>query len=620
MSETDTHGPDLIHRLSKYIASLAVIGISIHLVLRFGLTLPAQYHNIPLLVVLLLGGTPLVVDLFLKLLRWEVGSDLLAGISIVVSLFLDEYLAGSLVVLMLSGGEALESYAMVRASSVLEALAKRMPSIAHRRLDSRLEDISLEDIKIGDQIVILPHEVSPVDGIVLEGRGSMDEAYLTGEPFRIPKTPGCEVVSGAINGDAVLTIEASKLAKDSRYAKIMQVMDASKQRRPYIRRLGDSLGAWYTPLAVCIATLAWYFSGDASRFLGVLVVATPCPLLIAIPVAIIGSISLAAKRSIIIKDPAILEQLSKCRTIIFDKTGTLTYGEPTVAEVVPAPGFEASEVVRLAAALEQYSKHPLAAPVLAAAKEQHLITPEATAVHELPGQGLKGLVGQDQIAITGRSKLSQQLQAQLPAQSSGLECVILKNNSFAGLLRFHDVPRREGESFIGHLGEHHGLDRVMLLSGDRESEVRYLAEQVGIKEVFANKTPEEKVTIVREETRKRPTVFVGDGINDAPALLAATVGIAFGPKSDITSESAGAVVLDPSLRRIDELFHIGSHFRRIALQSAVGGMVLSIVGMILASVGLLPPVSGALTQEIIDLYAVVNSLRAASAPKPLSHV
>lgn len=620
MTDSSHHGPDLIHRLSKYIASLAVLGIIAHLVLRYGLNYPAQYHHVPLLVVLIFGGTPLVVDLLMKLLRWEVGSDLLAGISIVVSLFLDEYLAGSLVVLMLSGGEALESYAMVRASAVLEALAKRMPSIAHRRIDSKLEDISLENIRIGDHIVILPHEVSPVDGTVLEGRGSMDEAYLTGEPFRIPKTPGCDVVSGAINGDAVLTIEATKLAKDSRYAKIMEVMDASKQQRPYLRRLGDSLGAWYTPLAVLIALIAWYFSGEASRFLAVLVVATPCPLLIAIPVAIIGSISLAAKRSIIIKDPAILEQLSKCRTIIFDKTGTLTYGEPTVSDVFPAPGFDANEVVRLTAALEQYSKHPLAQPVLAAAKERHLITPEACSVRELPGQGLQGLVGSDQIAITGRSKLSSQLQAQLPPPGSGLECVVLKNGTLAGVLRFHDVPRQEGETFINHLGHHHGLTKVMLLSGDRESEVRYLAEQVGITEIHANKTPEQKVDIVRAETAKQATVFVGDGINDAPALLAATVGIAFGPKSDITSESAGAVVLDPSLRRIDELLHIGSHFRRVALQSAIGGMLLSIAGMILASFGMLPPVSGAITQEIIDLYAVVNSLRAASAPKPLSHV
>ena len=266
-------------------------------------------------------------ELLVKLLRREFGSDLLAGISIVTSVILGEYLAGVLVVLMLSGGEALEGYAVRSASSVLRALAKRMPAVAHRRRDSVTEDVPLSAIAVGDTVVVYPHEICPVDGVVVEGHGVMDESYLTGEPYMMSKTTGAPVFSGAINGESVLTIRAEKLPVDSRYAKIMQVMQSAEQHRPRIRRLADQLGAWYTPVAVGLAVAAWAWSGEAVRFLAVLVVATPCPLLIAIPVAIIGSISLAAKRGIIIKDPVALETVGQCRTLIFDKTGTLTYGE-----------------------------------------------------------------------------------------------------------------------------------------------------------------------------------------------------------------------------------------------------------------------------------------------------
>lgn len=283
------------------IALLAMVAIFSHVFLRFGLHLETAVMgwravDLPLLVALALGGVPLVFGLLLKLSRAEFGSDLLAGISIVTSVLLGEYLAGTLVVLMLSGGQTLEAYAIRSASSALDALAKRMPSVAHRKQNGTVEDASLDDIAVGDLLLILPHEICPIDGTVTEGRGVMDESYLTGEPYMMSKTPGSMVLSGAINGDSSLTVRADKLAVDSRYAKIMKVMESSQQNRPHIRRLGDQLGAFYTPLAVAIGIVAWIASGDPVRFLSVMVVATPCPLLIAIPVAIIGSISLAAKR------------------------------------------------------------------------------------------------------------------------------------------------------------------------------------------------------------------------------------------------------------------------------------------------------------------------------------
>jgi heavy metal translocating P-type ATPase len=408
---------------------------------------------------------------------------------------------------------------------------------------------------------------------------------------------------------------------DSRYAKIMEVMRASEQRRPRLRRLGDQLGAWYTPLAVAVALLAWAASGQAARFLAVLVVATPCPLLIAIPVAIIGSVSLAARRGIIIKDPAVLEKLDTCRTAIFDKTGTLTHGQPQLTEVLPGPGFERGEVLTLVAGLERYSKHPLAGAVLAAARQAAWALPDAAEVSEPPGEGLRGTVSGRAVHVTSRRKFAAMHPGRggaLPPAAGGLECVVLVDGRYAATFRFRDRPRAEGPSFVRHLRPRHRFERVLLVSGDRESEVRYLAEQVGIEEVYAGQTPEQKLEIVRRETARANTVFLGDGINDAPALTAATVGVAFGQNSDITSEAAGAVILDASLAKVDELLHIGRRLRSVALQSAVGGMALSLAGMALAAAGYLPPVAGAVAQELIDVLAVVNALRVAVPPKSLT--
>lgn len=588
-----------------------------------GLTLA----QIPLVAALVLGGIPLVWDLLTKLVAGTFGSDLLAGISIVTSVLLGEYVAGVLVVLMLSGGAALESRAVSRAGDVLAALARRMPSLAHRKTPVGITDVPLASVAIGDVLMVLPHEICPVDGTVVSGRGSMDEAYLTGEPYRMAKAPGSAVLSGAINGEAALEIRTEKVVGDSRYAKIMEVLRTSEERRPRLRRLADALGGFYTPLAVAIAAAAWYASGSATRFLAVLVVATPCPLLIAIPVAIIGAVSLAAKRGIVIRDPAILERLDTCRTAIFDKTGTLTYGTPRLTAVLPLGAIADGDALTLAASLEAYSKHPLAAAITEAAAERGLRLLPVEQLAEKPGQGLTGRVERagggapHDVAITSRQKLAAAdpaAAAALPAAAGGLECVVLVDGAAAAVLRFRDAPRADGKSFVSHLGPAHRLDRVMLVSGDRESEVRWLADTVGITEVHAGIQPEGKLAIVEEAARQAPVVFVGDGINDAPALAAATVGVAMGAASDVTSEAAGAVIMDCSLERVDELFHIAARMRSIALQSAVGGMAASICGMALAAAGVLPPAAGALFQEAIDVAAVLNALRVSWRPGTLS--
>jgi P-type E1-E2 ATPase len=387
-------------------------------------------------------------------------------------------------------------------------------------------------------------------------------------------------------------------------------MEETQARRPKLRRLGDMLGAWYTPLAVAIALLSWLASGESHRFLAVLVIATPCPLLLAIPVAIIGAISLSARRSIIIKNQAILEQVGNCTTLIFDKTGTLTYGRPALTEVLCAAGVEESDVLRAAASLERYSKHPLARAILDAASRRNLPLDPVMKVSESPGEGLLGTVGGHQVWITGRKKVAD-LAAPLPEVAAGLECIFFRDGEYAATFRFRDVPRAGGRSFVNHLGPRHRVNRVLLVSGDRESEARYLADLMGIREIHFAKSPEEKVLIVRQETASAKTLFVGDGINDAPAMQAATVGVAFGMSSDITAEAADAVILDASLEKVDELLHIGRRMRSIALLSAVGGMGLSVIGMIAAAFGYLPPIGGAIAQEIIDLAAVLNAVRSA---------
>ena len=613
----------LVKHRNIVIAIGATVGIATALLLKLTMPSGSEWPSHALRGVILLGGVPLIAELAANLFHGVFGSDLLAGISIAVSWMLGENLAGAIVVLMLSGGQALESFAVRQASDVLRALAKRMPAQARRQTEQGPVSISISDIRIGDLLVVAPHEVCPVDGIVREGHGSMDEAYLTGEPFEISKSVGSEVISGALNGGTTLVIEATKPAIDSRYARISEVMREASQQKPQMRRLADQLGAWYTPLALVVAGLAWAFTADPRRFLSVLVTATPCPLLIAIPVAMIGAISLAARRGIIVRDPAVLENIGQCRTLLFDKTGTLTYGQPMLVQQVPLGEWSSRKVLQLAASIEQYSRHPLAQPILDAAKIAGVAQRAADQVEEKPGEGLLGTVENKQVRITSRSALEKKAAARneaaptLPVGGGGLECVVLVNEALAALYRFRDTPRSEGADFVRHLGPNHQFSRLLLVSGDRESEVRYLADAVGISEIHASATPEEKVEIVRRETKLAKTLFLGDGVNDAPALMAASVGVAMGQAHEVTTQAAGAVIMSNSLTSVDELIHIGRKMRRIALQSALGGMAASLGGMTFAAAGMLSPVWGALLQEVIDVAAVLNALRAARWNGPL---
>jgi heavy metal translocating P-type ATPase len=602
-------GSNFFKEWQLVIVAISLLTIILSLIFRLS---PILSPNLPLIIAIIFAGIPSVSYIVFKLFRGDLGADALAAIAIITAVILNQYLAAVLVILMLATGQALESYAMRKASSVLLALSERMPSEVHRRIAGKIQDIALTDVRIGDEIVVYPHETCPVDGIVVEGYGSMDESYLTGEPYLISKVKGASVLSGAINGESALAIQTQKLPMDSRYASIVKVLGEAEQKRPTIRRLGDQIGAVFAPVVIILALMTWYMTGEAIRFLAVLVIATPCPLLIAIPITLISAISLAARQAIIIKDPTVIERLPTCKTAIFDKTGTLTYGKPILTNIITTNDLDQDKILQQAASLERYSKHPLASAILDAAKQKHLVLLEATSISEKPGHGLIGKIENNTIHITHRKKLQQinkEIVKQLPPISTGLECIILFNNTYAATFQFHDIPRSEGKSFVNHLAGSHNFKKLMLVSGDRESEVNYLGSLLNFKEVYASQTPEQKLAIVRSERQKAPTLFMGDGINDAPALTAATVGIAFGDYSNVTAEAAGAVIMESSLAKVDELMHLSITTRRIALQSAIGGMALSFIGMGLAAAGYLSPVAGAILQEVIDVIAIVNALR-----------
>lgn len=609
MSQKSLPPLSLQFRWQLIIVGISLIAIFLSVLFRFA---KISFPDLPLWVAIIIGGIPAFFHILLKLLKGDLGADSLAAIAIITAVILHQYLAAVIIILMLSSGQALEGYAMRKASSVLLALAERMPAFVHRKIANNIEDIPLSDVCINDIIVIFPHETCPVDGEVIEGQGSMDESYLTGEPYQISKAPGATVLSGAINGESVLILRAQKLPSDSRYASIVAVLQEAEQKRPKIRRLGDRIGAIFAPIVLIFAFIVWYFTGDAIRFLAVLVIATPCPLLIAIPITIISAISMAARQAIIIKDPTVLEQLSTCKTAIFDKTGTLTYGKPVLTEILISDDIDSNSVLQIVASLERYSKHPLASAILQKAEKNNLPLLEAVSVSEKPGQGLSGIIEKNKIQITHRKKLLEKYPAmtkQLPETSTGLECVVLKNDQYLATIRFRDIPRAESKSFISHLTPSHQFTKIMLVSGDRESEVKYLGAFLKVSEIHASKTPQQKLDIVRSEMKKAPTLFMGDGVNDAPALTAATVGIAFGQSSNVTAEAAGVVIMENTLKKVDELIHLSLATRKLALQSAAGGMALSIIGMGFAAAGFISPVVGAIIQEVIDVIAIANSLR-----------
>ena len=542
---------------------------------------------------------PLAIDVARTVARGRVGVDVIALIAMAGALALGEAFAGAVIALMLSGGNALEAAAAGRARRELTALLKRAPHVAHRVVDGRIEEVGVDEVVPGDVLVVRAGEVLPVDGHVGAGEALLDESTLTGEPLPVTHPPGDPVRSGAANAGDAFELCATRLASESAYAAIVKLVRAAEQERAPFVRMADRYAAILLPFTAAIASAAWLISGDAVRALAVFVVATPCPLILAAPIALLSGVSRAARAGVIVKGGTAIEGLGGARTVLLDKTGTLTTGTPEVESVEPADGLGGADLLRLAASLEQASAHVTAEALVHAAQARGIALAMPSEVHERPGQGIEGLVDGRRVAAGA-------------GDAPGVVAVTVDGRP-AGVIRVADHQRPEAADMLAALRAA-GVERIAMVTGDHAPAARVVAGQLGIDEVFADQEPAGKVNVVaevRERPGAAPVVMVGDGVNDAPALARADVGVALsGEGASVAAETADAVIVGSDIGRLAEAIAIGRRSLRIARQSVLAGMGLSIAAMFVAAAGELPPAAGALLQEAIDVAVILNALRA----------
>jgi heavy metal translocating P-type ATPase len=558
---------------------------------------------------------PLILTVVRALLRGQVGVDVIALLAMAGSLALGEYLAGSVIALMLAGGNALEEYAQGRAGRELEQLVSRAPREAHVRRDSHIEEVQASDVRVGDIVVVRAGEVVPVDGVVIDREATIDESTITGEPLPVNALPGRHVLSGSANAGNSFEIRAVRTAHDSTYSSIVRLVETAVARRAPMVRMADRFAVGFLAVTLFTATAAWVLSGEPVRALAVLVIATPCPLILAPPVALVAGTSRAAQHGIIVKGGAAIERLGRISTVLIDKTGTVTLGTPQVIEVRPlGDGFTSEDLLGLAGSLEQLSVHTIGESIAhAAAARRPLDVP--TDVEESPGHGIAGMVREHHVVVGSRQFLHAQ-RITIPDVVSAVgttQAFIAYDGSVIGVIILEDSPREDAID-LAHQLHKVGVSRVVMVTGDHAVPAHRIAAVAGISEVHANCTPQRKLAILHDlisEARPRGVVMAGDGVNDAPALAAADVGIAMGSAgATAASESAEAVILPDRVSLVAEAISIGRRSRGIALQSVVAGMALSGLGMVVAAAGYLPPVYGALAQEAIDLAVILNALRA----------
>jgi heavy metal translocating P-type ATPase len=540
--------------------------------------------------------------------------DLIAVLSLVGTLLVGEYVAGALIAVMLAGGRALEAAAERRASHDLRALLEHAPRFARRRVGSVVSVIPLDEVAVDDLLAVGPGEVVPVDGRITDSIAVLDESVLTGEPLTVERTAGDPVRSGVVNAGTAFELRATATAQDSTYAGIVRLAEKAGAESAPIVRLADRYAAWFLPLALLVAGTAWLASGSAVRAVAVLVVATPCPLLLAAPVAIVSGLSRASRHGVVIRSGGSLENLGHATTLVMDKTGTLTVGRPVVVDVLAAPGRDATEILRLAASVDQMSPHVLAEAIVTEALRRGLPLSLPTEVHEEPGRGATATIESRRIQV---GKLPDSIEvewARAAANRAALDSAAIAWVSIdeepVGTVLLRDPLRRHAPRTVRRLRAA-GLKRLVMLTGDRAEPAREVATVLGLDEVFAQQSPADKVAAVRRERDRAVTVMVGDGVNDAPALAAATVGVAMGARgATASSEAADIVLTTDRLDRLADAMDIARWSRRIAVQSAVVGMTLSLLAMVIAALGWLPPAAGALLQEGIDVAVILNALRA----------
>lgn len=570
----------------------------------------------------LFGGYALViaawqaVGMIRALRRREFGLDILAITAIVATVLVGEYVAALVVVLMLTGGEALEDYAGRRAKRELDALLSRAPQRAHRAEEGGgYRDIPVDQVAVGDVLLVRPSEVLPVDGVLVSPRATLDQSSITGESIPVERTAGDDVVSGAVNGTEAVEIRATRTAGASQYQQIVALVAGAAESRAPVVRLADRYAVPFTVFSLALAAVAWWVSGDPVRFAEVLVLATPCPLLIAAPVAFIGGMSRAARNSVIVKSGATLEQLARARTAVFDKTGTLTYGTPALTELRPQPPFGAEELLALVASAEQYSSHVLATSFIRAAQERGLDLDEAESAREAATNGVVARIdGREVVVGKFRFDASHAPDARRTEIAPGeLAVYVAVDGAFAGALLASDRLREDATETLSRLAAL-GVTHTMMLTGDAAETADHIAKELGIGRVRAECLPADKVAEV-SAISERPVIMVGDGVNDAPVLAAADVGIAMGAKgATAASESADAVILVDDIAAVATAVRIGTDTVRIALQSIWLGIAVSVVLMVIAAFGVIPATVGAILQEFVDLATILAALRATGAP------
>ena len=586
------------HRL---IALLAAAGLVVGLLTR---------SDAVFLVTLIAGGTPLVLETVKGIFRGRFAADIVATLAIVTAVILGQYFAGVVIVLMQSGGEALEAYAMRRASSSLEALMARAPKVAHRARGAEVEDVPVEAVRVGDEVLVRPGDLVPVDAEVIEGSSNVDQSALTGEPLPLRAAAGTHLLSGSVNLDGALRARALRPSEQSQYQQIVHLVEQARRERPPIQRLADRFAVWFTPVTLLMCGIAFLVTGSTTSILAVLVVATPCPLILATPVAVIAGISRAADLGVIVKHGRAIEQLGRASVVVFDKTGTLTLGQPTVAHVEGLDGISAAEVLRLAAAVEQLSAHHLAHAVVEAGRGTTRSLPSVTEFRENPGRGVSGTVEGRQIHVGSPRHMSDVGIAVSESAADGTAAYVAVDGHIVGTIQFADRLRHQVPSLMQRLVVL-GVRETVMLTGDREAPAQAIAAQAGIRTVRANLMPGDKVAAVRELTRTHGNVLmVGDGINDAPALAAATVGVALGAHGTaVSAEAADVVLLVDDIARLGDAMAISRRMRRIALQSIGVGLGVSFALMVVASLGYITPAAGAVMQEALDAAVILNALR-----------
>ncbi|MEO7043648.1 MAG: heavy metal translocating P-type ATPase [Gemmatimonadaceae bacterium] len=570
---------------------------------------------------LILTGAVVVARTVRGALRGKWASDVVATLAIVTAAVMNEPLAGLIVVVMQTGGEALERYAEGRASRAVQQLEADRPKSAHRLRDGEIIDIRADEVLVDDTIVVRAGELVPCDGVVIEGTSELNTSMITGESLPRSVGPGAQVSSGSVNGDRLFQMRATAVAEASQYERIVQLVRSALDSKAPFQRIADRYAVWFTPITLAVATIAAVMSGDNQRFLAVLVVATPCPLILAPPIAIIGGINRAARRQIIVRNGAAIERLANANVAVLDKTGTLTVGMPVVKTVVAAESFTRGQVLRLAGAIEQGAAHLLARTLVDAAMAENESLPAIRDVVETPGSGVEGRVGDDMVAVGSRTfvhdRVTVDRDAVIPEESVvGLKAYVSINGRLAGVVMYDEKLRNDVPEILADMNVL-GFKRILLLSGDHAENTRSIAATIGISEVRGDMTPEDKVASVRELTEQGNRVLmVGDGTNDAPALSAATVGIALaGHGGGVTAEAADLVILVDELDRVPMAIRIARRSMRIARESIWAGLGLSGVAMLFAAAGRIDPVPGALLQEAIDIAVVLNALRASAGPR-----